>query len=1159
MYAEYCQKQRLLPEPLGLSETEPRALNLSHFGIGDAHAGAMAQGLRNMQGLRTLDLRENRLGDSAITVLLQNTAHLKLRKLDLSHSCVSRGAAKALGALLRESASLRVVILNKVRFEGDSFERICRALRTPTCTLRFLHLCDTGMGHTLATAETLGKMLSQNKSLVALNIAWNNISGAGAEALAQGIRANRTLHTLDARWNMLGTAATALGAALAKNRVLSHLDLSYNHITADQCKELAQGLNLNHSLLGLHMAGNAYKVSPAGFLIPRKYAVLDSTNAHKALVGQTMDTICNAELRHDPKAGLKRRAALQREKAAKEAEDRAYNKAHDPFATGSGPRRRGRLAIHGGQQQPPGVSPFGEDAPTAHERLAAATSAVTGHDTTASETATNGPVNEHQHGSPSGRVISFRSAIVAVTTRNRNKRHLPNLLDVVRLKREQDKKKKTPHLENSEPECEHCWICARWREVRVDFVDFAAAEEAAMASAAEELRRQEEREEIRRQMENNPFKQRVVAQKTAPKPKTTFKPRHIEMFLSIDGFRRPRKLAYVDGDFKYEAHVMLPPGRCEFFFTVDGEMNRVLASNMHAAEASPEARHAFELLIKRKQESKDGDTIPLPWRLKDKNQQPHKQRYSPDGPLRLHSFAILERLEKTLPDTIRAIPRRQNARAIPRRRLSFLQEDGVFAALGKESTEDTVKAFKADCSHAKFQRVVKDKDERNNMLSALQENYSILRVVYQLFCANHTGLSVTSVSWHSFFEFCQMCLIVDDKLDQKDLENMFVAVNVNDASRDQGVDMTGRKLNPDRDLCRYEFVEIVGRIAIKKFFQRGLVDSPADAVRRLVETHFLPYLDIEAPQVFRERFMFNQPVDLIFQHFLPVMQRLFRRAADSHLNRKSKRMTFMAWRNLITKSGIFSNAACTERESRIAYRLSMKYVEDEMKTDKHLSIGFLEFLEALARLAFLSDQASLAHLVKRFSQIFDAQSRLEESFKKTNDNNTDAAATKGQALTVSPAEEDADKRANNTKTKTLPSPKKIRDESTKTALSTLSEPQSPRSVLRQSTLSEGELEALLREDPDAEDSSLDSSSEDDNEEDENGRGAGCGQGKDFGVVHLNLTSGFPLKLSLLLRILIWHPIIYDRANLKAITSEKRHQELLSRRGSLRITASSHLH
>lgn len=82
-----------------------------------------------------------------------------------------------------------------------------------------------------------------------------------------------TLKVLDLSWNNLGSTKsaemiTAMATCLAENTVLQHLDLSNNRIVKDHCQILADHLDGNHVLLGIHMTGNHAYVDTKGHLIP---------------------------------------------------------------------------------------------------------------------------------------------------------------------------------------------------------------------------------------------------------------------------------------------------------------------------------------------------------------------------------------------------------------------------------------------------------------------------------------------------------------------------------------------------------------------------------------------------------------------------------------------------------------------------------------------------------------------------------------------------------------------------------------------------------------------------------------------------------------------------------------------------------------------------
>lgn len=57
-----------------------------------------------------------------------------------------------------------------------------------------------------------------------------------------------------------------LAQALMQNQTLSHIDLSYNFLTQPECAQLSEGLNSNHTVLGLHIIGNHCSIDSRGFL-----------------------------------------------------------------------------------------------------------------------------------------------------------------------------------------------------------------------------------------------------------------------------------------------------------------------------------------------------------------------------------------------------------------------------------------------------------------------------------------------------------------------------------------------------------------------------------------------------------------------------------------------------------------------------------------------------------------------------------------------------------------------------------------------------------------------------------------------------------------------------------------------------------------------------
>lgn len=59
----------------------------------------------------------------------------------------------------------------------------------------------------------------------------------------------------------------AWGRALKKNKSLVHIDLSKNHFSEDACRVIGKRAVKNHTIYGLHLAGNCCTVDTQGFVV----------------------------------------------------------------------------------------------------------------------------------------------------------------------------------------------------------------------------------------------------------------------------------------------------------------------------------------------------------------------------------------------------------------------------------------------------------------------------------------------------------------------------------------------------------------------------------------------------------------------------------------------------------------------------------------------------------------------------------------------------------------------------------------------------------------------------------------------------------------------------------------------------------------------------
>lgn len=157
--------------------------------------------------------------------------------------------------------------------------------------LKLLSLGENQIGD--AGVEAVAEMLDVNSTgLKELRLLWNNITGKGGNKLADSLKSNTQLRVLDLSWNALGSCCspgevgTQWGHALAENKTLQHLDLSFCQLRPVDSMNLAGLLKQNHSIYGIHMQGNeGCRVDSLGFI--RVEGGETSVNANAALSNQS--------------------------------------------------------------------------------------------------------------------------------------------------------------------------------------------------------------------------------------------------------------------------------------------------------------------------------------------------------------------------------------------------------------------------------------------------------------------------------------------------------------------------------------------------------------------------------------------------------------------------------------------------------------------------------------------------------------------------------------------------------------------------------------------------------------------------------------------------------------------------------------------------------
>lgn len=142
------------------------------------------------------------------------------------------------------------------------------------------------------------------------------------------------------------------------------------------------------------------------------------------------------------------------------------------------------------------------------------------------------------------------------------------------------------------------------------------------------------------------------------------------------------------------------------------------------------------------------------------------------------------------------------------------------------------KCFLADMKYSKIFKFVKDPADFQQVQDVLLENYEL---IYELYVFGQSTSNYPSVSMVDFTSLCKRWNLISKRdLTSIDIDRLFFAVNFEEVKGDQGGDLED---NPDTELCRYEFFEILVRMAKLKYENQNLGLTVSQAVSKLVNDY----------------------------------------------------------------------------------------------------------------------------------------------------------------------------------------------------------------------------------------------------------------------------------------------------------------------------------
>ena len=227
--------------------------------------GSVAAGnmLLTNNTLRKLDLSACYLYSDGMNELCRGVQGNKsLYELLLHDNEIGDVGCKSLFYTLKYNTALQYLSVSDNDLHETSGKYISDLLRRPTCTLKTLVLSDNELGG--KGIDYIAQSMKTNQSLHTLNLANNKIDVHGSiacKSLSKYMKYNTTLHILDLSWNRFGIDGTKyINELLIRNQSIQKLDLSHNKITDQGVECLVSGITGNHSIQQFHIDHNHMSV-----------------------------------------------------------------------------------------------------------------------------------------------------------------------------------------------------------------------------------------------------------------------------------------------------------------------------------------------------------------------------------------------------------------------------------------------------------------------------------------------------------------------------------------------------------------------------------------------------------------------------------------------------------------------------------------------------------------------------------------------------------------------------------------------------------------------------------------------------------------------------------------------------------------------------------
>ena len=185
-----------------------------------------------------------------------------------------------------------------------------------------------------------------------------------------------------------------------------------------------------------------------------------------------------------------------------------------------------------------------------------------------------------------------------------------------------------------------------------------------------------------------------------------------------------------------------------------------------------------------------------------------------------------------------------------------------------ESDEMILKAFTTDKQYMKTPKFIKDKQDLEEVEKILLKYFRQLKQQFNYQIANGGQSAYPAIGLLGYADQCYKWRVFGPTLSQQDVDRQFIATNYDEA---------GLEDNEENSLCRYEFLEILVRLAKTKYHEKGICKTISASLEKILYEHVLPNHAMSIMgQQFRDDQLWTLEIDDLFKANMEALNHIFR-------------------------------------------------------------------------------------------------------------------------------------------------------------------------------------------------------------------------------------------------------------------------------------------